>query len=318
MEFQGNAYATGAAFIGANELAYGFAKEIGIEPLPVNNWDGSIIKGEFVPDTWGEGLNKLPYSLAILDGVQKFKRDNLAIEVNKRANELFAVPFSEFMKECAEEVRQWWDNYGPSNWGAVSDETAAAIGISELQGIAGPGRKDDRYTWPGGLGAITKRLAEILQSKFSDRMQSGSTTVSVTPEKNEVQVTYVRGGDVKTVGAKAVIMATPKFITHRIVQGLPAKQSKEMEEIRYIPYPIEVHIYRRGHPLYMSTPGLFTQTQPIVRQPLDRIFFANTDCEGPVSTTAGAIKAAQRVSKEVEHKLAGKPAPKFDKTAAVF
>jgi len=63
---------------------------------------------------------------------------------------------------------------------------------------------------------------------------------------------------------------------------------------------------------------LFTQTQPIVRQPLDRIFFANTDCEGPVSTTAGAIKAAQRVSKEVEHKLAGKPAPKFDKTAAVF
>ena len=407
MEFQGNAYATGAAFIGANELAYGFAKEIGLEPLPVNNWDGSIIKGEFVPDTWGEGLDKLPYSPAIRDGFQKFKKDILAIDVNKRANELFAVPFSDFMKECPEEVRQWWDNYGPSNWGAVSDETAAAIGISELQGIAGPGRKDDRYTWPGGLGAITKRLAEILQPKFSDRMQSGSTTVSVTPEKNEVQVTYVRGGDVKTVGAKAVIMATPKFITHRIVQGLPAKQSKAMEEIRYTPYPvvnlifdkpvftkgydtwcpgntftdfivadwvirkkpgyepkynilscytplredqrsellsepsarrvaenvlrdfqklfpgsnvdpIEVHIYRRGHPLYMSTPGLFTQTQPIVRQPLDRIFFANTDCEGPVSTTAGAIKAAQRVSKEVEHKLAGKPAPEFDKTAAVF
>ena len=54
MEFQGNAYATGAAFIGANELAYGFAKEIGLEPLPDNNWDGSIIKGEFVPDTWAK------------------------------------------------------------------------------------------------------------------------------------------------------------------------------------------------------------------------------------------------------------------------
>ena len=27
--------------------------------------------------------------------------------------------------------------------------------------------------------------------------------------------------------------------------------------------PIEVHIYRRGHPLYMSTPGLYTTVQPL-------------------------------------------------------
>ena len=51
--------------------------------------------------------------------------------------------------------------------------------------------------------------------------------------------------------------------------------------------PIEVHIYRRGHPLYMSTPGLYTQVQPLVRQPMDRVFFANTDSEGPESTTNG-------------------------------
>src|SRR5437588_10738969 len=49
MEFRGNTYATGAAFLENNEVAFGFAKEIGLDPLPVNNWDGSIIKGEFVP-----------------------------------------------------------------------------------------------------------------------------------------------------------------------------------------------------------------------------------------------------------------------------
>ena len=49
--------------------------------------------------------------------------------------------------------------------------------------------------------------------------------------------------------------------------------------------PVEVHIYRRGHPLYMSTPGLYTRVQPLVRQSMDRVFFANTDSEGPESTT---------------------------------
>jgi monoamine oxidase len=74
--------------------------------------------------------------------------------------------------------------------------------------------------------------------------------------------------------------------------------------------PVEVHIYRRGHPLYMSTPGLYTKVQPVVRQAMDRVFFANTDSEGPESTTNGGILAAQRAVKEVEARLAGKFAPK--------
>ncbi len=41
---------------------YAFAKEIGLDPLPVNCPDGSIVNGEFVPDTWGDGLNKLAIS----------------------------------------------------------------------------------------------------------------------------------------------------------------------------------------------------------------------------------------------------------------
>jgi hypothetical protein len=73
--------------------------------------------------------------------------------------------------------------------------------------------------------------------------------------------------------------------------------------------PIEVHVYRRGHPLYMSTPGLFTKVQPVVREPMDRIFFANTDSEGAESTTSSAILAARRAVKEAESRLAGKTPP---------
>jgi protoporphyrinogen oxidase len=319
--------------------------------------------------------------------------------VQKRREELFNVPFTNFLKGYPVEVKQWWDNYGPSNWGAASDDTAAIIGIYETQAMGSEKRKDERYTWPGGLGALTKKLGETLQSGFSDRMIAGATIVAVVPQKNTVNVTYMNGTDLVTVGAKVVIMATPKFITRRIVSGLPQAQSDAMQQIRYIPYPvvnlifdkpvfnkgydtwcpgnkftdfivadwvvrnqpgykpkyniitcytpmpeedrgylltesstrkiaetvlrdfqklmpafnvdpIEVHIYRRGHPLFMSTPKAFTQIQPAARQPLERVFFANTDSEGPVSTTNGGIHAAHRAVKEAEARLEGKPAPK--------
>lgn len=398
MEYQGSPYATGAAFTNQSELAYAFAKEIGLEPLPVDNWDGTIVKGEFIADTWGEGLDKLPYPAPVVESFKRFRKEMLAIDVGKRSRELYSVPFSNFLKGHADEVKQWWDTYGPSNWGATSEDTAAAVAIRELQEIAGEKRRDERHTWPGGLGAITKKLAETLAAKFPERLQLGATTVTVVSDKNQVQVTYLQAGELKTVAAKAVIMATPKFITRRIVQGLPEKQSDAMQQLRYIPYPVvnlifdkpvfnqgydtwcpgntftdfivadwvvrhqpgykqeyniltcytpmreedrgqllfeagarriaanvltdfqklmpglavdpvEVHIYRRGHPLFVSAPRVYTELQPLARQPMDRVFFANTDSDGAVSDTGAALSNARRAVDQVEHRLAGTTVP---------
>jgi monoamine oxidase len=396
MEYDGSTYATGAAFIWSDSEAFSLAKEIGLDPLPIDCPDGSIINGQFVPDTWGDGLNKLPYPPITRDSFKKFKKEMMALDVEKRGPELYNIPFSDFMKLYAGEIKTWWDTYGPSNWGATSDETAAGLAISEFQEVVVQSHVDNRYTWPGGIGALTRKLAEILQPKFGDRMQLGATIVAVVPGKDEVQVTYLSGADLKTVSAKSVIMATPKFITRRIVEGIPDKQSAAMQGVRYIPYcvvnlifnkpvfnkgydtwcpgntftdvvvadwvirkksgykqkynilscytplkeeerptllsdtgakriaanvlrdfqkllpatnvdPVEIHIYRRGHPLYMSAPGLYTRVQPLLRQPMDRVFFANTDSQGPESTTEEAIVAARRVVRQVEARLAGSP-----------
>ena len=69
-------------------------------------------------------------------------------------------------------------------------------------------------------------------------MLSGATTVSVEQGKSDVTVTYVHQGEVRAVTAKAVIMATPKFITRRLVAGLPEAQQEAMHKIRYAPYPV--------------------------------------------------------------------------------
>src|SRR5262249_27904622 len=173
----------------------------------------SIIKGEFVPDTWVEGLDQLPYSVSVRDAFKKFKREMLGIDFRKRAAELYNLPFSEFMKGYPAELKQWWDNYGRSNWGAESDETAAAMGVLEIRDTIGQNRIE-RFSWPGGLGALSKKLAEILQSE-RERMQLAATTIAVRPERREALVTYLQAGELKTIAAKTVIMATPKFITRR-------------------------------------------------------------------------------------------------------
>ncbi|MGC2198306.1 MAG: FAD-dependent oxidoreductase [Terriglobales bacterium] len=399
MEFQGQAYATGAAF-GDNEVVVAFSKEIGLEPLPVNNFDPTIVNGEFVADTWGDGIDKLPYPPAVREAFKKFRKELLAIDFEKRKEELSNLPLTDLLKGYPPEIKLWWDGFGASSWGSRSEDSPAAIGVAEMKWMAGPNRKDDRYTWPGGLGALSKHLVDILQPKYNERMQTGATIVAVTTDKSAVNVTYMQGTELKTVSAKAVIMATPKFITRRVVEGIPEKQDEAMQQMRYIPYalvnlifdkevyrkgydnwcpgnsftdfivadwvirsqpgyrpkynilscytplreeqrrllltepnarklagdvlkdfqkllpgtnvdPIEVHLYRRGHPMYMTTPGLYTKVQPLLRAPMDRVFFANTDSEGPVSSTTQAITGARRVAQEVEHRLAGRNAPDF-------
>ena len=391
-EFKGVAYATGGAFTEGEEMRE-FTSELGLPYLPIDNWDGTIVNGEFVADTWGEGLDRLPYPQNVRDNFKKFRDEMLRIDLEKRAAELDNVPLSKFTAGYAPELQVWWDGFGPSNWGANTDETAAILGIYEVQNAARPGRQDDRFTWPGGLGAINQKLAQTLQP-HKDRMLLDAPTVAVAPQKQGVNVTFLHGGKLQTVEAKGVIMATPKFITVRMVEGMPQKQKDAIAKMRYIPYtvvnlaydkpvfnrgydtwcpentftdfivadwtvrnqpgyqqkyniltcytplrrdqrgillteegsrqlaanvlrdfkkllpetnadPIEVQIYRRGHPLYQSLPGNFTQVLPQVRQPMERVFFANTDSEGPVSTTSEGIKAARRAVKEYQTMIAG-------------
>src|SRR5215472_6617903 len=68
MEFNGVPYATGAAFLDKS--------------------DGSIINGEFIADTWGDGLDKLPYAPGIRESFKKFRKEILAIDLEKRQKEL--------------------------------------------------------------------------------------------------------------------------------------------------------------------------------------------------------------------------------------
>jgi monoamine oxidase len=71
--------------------------------------------------------------------------------------------------------------------------------------------------------------------------------------------------------------------------------------------PIEVRLYRRGHPMYMSTPGTYTKTRVAAAQPMDRIFFGNADSGGPESLMSESVRLSKVGVEWADLVLAGKP-----------
>ena len=401
-EYEGQAYATGSTFDYTGTASDHLAREIGLRPLPILSPDPTILNGHWIADTWGAGLDQLPYSAAIRESFKKFRKDMLALAAGKNQAQFDATPLSDYLKSYTPEIKQWWDAYGPSNYGARSDDTSTMIALDELKDLAGAAHDDSRLTLPGGNAALARKLSEILRAKSAERLLSDTTIVAVEAQKSEVQVTYIQNGALSAAAAKFVIMATPKLIASRIVAGLPDAQAAAMKQFRYCPYavvnlifdkpiyrraydtwcpgntfadfvvadwvnqkpgeatqsdkskanilsfytplseiersklltidgcrrlatrvlgdfrdllpefhdaePLEVRLYRRGHAVFLSAPGVATKLIPAASRPLDRIAFANTDSVGPESLVYAAVEAAHRSAEWVEKRMAGAPA----------
>ena len=251
-EFQGQPYSTAAAYDFRNSPCDHLAKEIGLHLLPIDLPDPTIDNGVYTPDTWNTGLTQLPYSRCTIAAWKKFSEDMLKIDLHKQINDLDAKPFTELLApyQCPE-LNRWWDAYGLSNWGAVAEDTTAFIGAVDAQYLI-KGDDSTRVILPGGLGCVTHKLLEVLKAKYGQRLQGDATVVSVVPGANDVRITYDQNGQLTTVSAKFAILATPKFITARLVADLPAEQKQAMRRMRYAPVPMinmifEKSVYRKGY-----------------------------------------------------------------------
>ncbi len=397
-EYEGQPFCTGSAYAYRNDYGDQLAAEIGLQLPFVNCPDPTIVNKTFVPDTWKTGLDQLPYPKEVRASFKKFRDDVMKINVSEKMAELDAQPFSNFTGAYAPELQQWWDGFGPSNWGATTEDSSAYVGLSNVQDLI-TGGDGKRVILPGGLGCITRKLVEVLQPKYKERMLDDAAVVSVVQDKDAVRVTYLHEGKLSTVAAKAVLMCAPKHITSRIVFGLPGEQKAAMHRFRYAPYPVvniifdkpvynrgydnwcpgnsftdfivadwtvrnnpgykqkhnilsfytplrenqratllneedckslaarvltdfqkllpecnvdpvEVRIFRRGHPMYMAVPGQYTKNRIAAAHLMDRIFFGNSDSGGPESLTSEAVRLSNVGSEWAELILAGRPGAK--------
>jgi len=394
-EYEGQPFATGSAFAYKGDYGDQLSGEMGLKLLPVNNPDPTIVNNTFVPDTWRAGIEHLPYPREVRESFRKFRDDIMKIKLRERVAELDSEPFSKYTAGYAPEIQQWWDGYGPSNWGAITQDTSALLGIGSLQDIASGG-EDPRVILPGGLGCITHKLVEKLQPQHKERLLGNATVVSIVTNKAEARVTYHCDGKLTSVAAKAVIVCVPKLIASRLISGLPADQKAAMQHTRYAPYPVvnlifdkpvynrgydswcpgnvftdfivadwtvrntagyqqkhniltfytplrenqrftlldeenckrlaarvladfqklmpefnvnpvEVRLYRRGHPMFMAVPGQFTKNRLAAAQPMERVFFGNADSGGPESLTSESIRLSKTAAEWSAKVLAGDP-----------
>src|SRR3984893_3990328 len=148
-EYQGHPYGAGSGYAYRNDLGDQLAKEIGLALPLVDNPDPTIVNKTFVPDTWKTGLDELPYSKEVRQSFKKFRDDMMKIRINEKMAELDAQPFTDFTGSYAPEVTQWWDAYGPSNWGATTEESSAYVGLSNVQDLL-RGGDSKRVILPGG------------------------------------------------------------------------------------------------------------------------------------------------------------------------
>jgi len=393
-EYQGQFFSTAAAYDFRGSFSDQLAKEIGVDMPLVDMPDPTIDNRTYVPDTWRSGLAHLPYKNDVVASFKKFRDDMMKIDVRAQMRQLDSKPFSDITSAYAPEVAKWWDAYGPSNWGAVTEDTTAFIGVFDAQYLI-KGEDNTRCILPGGLGCISYKLVEVLAPKYADRMLAGATVVSVAQDSDAVRVTYTQGDKLTTVSAKLVLMCTPKFITSRLVAGLPTEQKQAMRRMRYAPFPminmifdkpvyrrgydnwcpgnsftdfivadwtirndpgyqpkyniltfytplreseramllqeedckalaakvlkdfqkalpefnvdpIEIRLYRRGHPMMMAVPGQYTKNRVIASKPMERIFFANSDSGGPESLSTEAVRISHAAAEWANLVLAGK------------
>ena len=389
-QWNGQWYSTGAAYGGEEKLEK-LCVEIDMEIHRLQSVDAAIINDELVPEFWAGGLWKSPYPESVKRNFAKFQADMKALNTRKNAERLDAMTFAELLKPYGPELKLWFDNFGPNNWGADTENTSALIGAETVNW--GGGVEPGRFTWPGGLGRISLALEAAVEKAGAGRIRKNATVIQVEPQGTRVHVTYFDRGELMTAAAKAVIVACPKFIGKRIVKGLPPEQFQAMNAMRYTPYlvvnvcsreviyngsydtnipapsPIvdfnvadwveqrdnrevkrpavltcyvprpesdririlsdeyvlgfgervvgllntwfpgardkveEVRIYRRGHAMFLAAPGVLTRLAPKIRQPFGNIFMAHSDSHGGISEYAGALKAADRASREAMQSL---------------
>ena len=109
-----------------------------------------------------------------------------------------------------------------------------------------------------------------------------------TPLREEQRATLLDEGDCKALAGRVL-----------------ADFQKLMPEFNVD--PIEVRIYRRGHPMFMSTPGQYTKTRPAAARPMERIFFGNADSGGPESLTSESVRLSKVGAEWAQLIISGKP-----------
>lgn len=215
--------------------------------------DSVSFDGKWIRNFWNgradnPAFDELPYDKSVKDGFRQFLRDIEPMDMEKNVNELDAQPFSNFLKGRPTQLKAFWDQFGPSNWGGNTENTSAYVGLTAARDWF----RFPHYTWEGGIGVGSRKVLKDLPDSAKKRITTGAYVYSVKRVDGKVHVSFFQDGKPRTIEAKTAVMATPKFITKMLVDKLPSDQFEAMSNMRYAPFLVynlcfDKVVYNQGY-----------------------------------------------------------------------
>lgn len=267
--WEGCGYSTAAAWDSIADPDFAaLAKRWKFDWKPISGTDTAVYDGVWIRDFWNgradnPAFDKLPYSQSIKDGFRQFLRDIENIDLPANIDALDARPFSEFLEGYPPQLKSFWDAFGPSNWGARSELTSGYVGIS----VARDWFRSQRYSWEGGIGIASLRVLDSIPAADRRRLLTKAVAYNVSRRGEKAYVSFFHDGKPRTIEARSIIMATPKFITQHIVEGIPEDQTEAMAAMRYAPFMVynlcfDRMVYNKGYDTWPIGSKNFTDFIP--------------------------------------------------------
>lgn len=197
----------------------------------------------YIYDRWQEGL--VPNVGITTEEEEQYKKFFALMEKNKEAigkdgKKVFTIPvdmssqdaewlaldqqtMEEWMSQngFTSERLKWYVNYCcRDDFGTTLQDTSAWAGIHYFASRSGKAANTDSQavlTWPEGNGW----LASQLRAPLVDNITARSLVYKVTENNGKVIVDYWDQArqETRRIETKAVLMATPQFISHRLIQS---------------------------------------------------------------------------------------------------
>ncbi|RPI66893.1 MAG: FAD-dependent oxidoreductase [Ignavibacteriae bacterium] len=221
----------------------------GVEPVicPPDGYD--LGRGEVVRDLWtDETLDRVISNDTERDGMKRFRDQIVGLGDNVPAYPLenSLTPELASLDVSAEEWIKGFksqtlltvlNSYSRSSMGALLLRTNIYCLQNFYSGELGSNLNADRFTFPGGPGALTKAVGDRLTCQRLDHV-----CVRVTQDERSAQVDCVdESGKVVRFTASQVIMASQKFQAPYLIPDMPTSQVAACKALSYAPY-MTLHI----------------------------------------------------------------------------
>jgi monoamine oxidase len=134
------------------------------------------------------------------------------------------------------------EHYCWSSFGASMTELSAAAGLNFYAAEFG-----EVCVLPGGNAAVVERLVERLAAELPPQhLRPASLVLEVACDAAGAVVTYAdRAGTLRSLRARAVVMACPKFVAQRVVRDLEPERRVAIDRLRYRAYLVANVLLRR-------------------------------------------------------------------------